>query len=92
MSNLDWSNIPADELAAFLEGPALPPPDGVTPNFVHPENRNGVVYFICIFAMVISTILLAARFYAQLVVSKQRHLVDREFPSNSYLFVRDHQI
>ncbi|KAI0378117.1 hypothetical protein F5Y04DRAFT_262452 [Hypomontagnella monticulosa] len=76
MSRLDYSHIPPDQLEEFLEGPALPPPEGVTPNFKNPENQNGPALFLCIFAIVVSTIVLMGRFYVRLFYAKKLHFID----------------
>ncbi|RYP64126.1 hypothetical protein DL771_008906 [Monosporascus sp. 5C6A] len=41
---MDLSSLPPDVLKDVLEGPALEPPPGVTPNFIDPPNRNGLAY------------------------------------------------
>ncbi|KAI3332617.1 hypothetical protein F4824DRAFT_475241 [Ustulina deusta] len=76
MSALDFSHIPPDQLGKFLEGPALEPPPGVVPNFQHPENHNAPGVFVCIFGLVVSTLVLFARFYARFFYLKKGHVVD----------------
>ncbi|KAI8634030.1 hypothetical protein F5Y19DRAFT_487557 [Xylariaceae sp. FL1651] len=76
MSNLDYSHIPPDQLGQFLEGPALDPPNGVEPNFEHPENENGPALFVYVFGIVVSTLVLLARFYARFLYLRKGHVVD----------------
>jgi hypothetical protein len=76
MSNLDFSHIPLDQLGQFLEGPALDPPRGVEPNFQHPENQNGPALFVCIFGLVVSTVVLLARFCVRIFYLRKGHVVD----------------
>ncbi|KAI2636173.1 hypothetical protein GGS21DRAFT_489887 [Xylaria nigripes] len=40
MSSLDFSHLSPEDLRQALEGPALSPPDGVSPNFDDPPNQN----------------------------------------------------
>ncbi|RYP36602.1 hypothetical protein DL767_003306 [Monosporascus sp. MG133] len=40
MSGPDTSTMSPDELETYMNGPAYPPPAGITPNFVDPPNNN----------------------------------------------------
>ncbi|KAJ5754433.1 hypothetical protein N7533_003976 [Penicillium manginii] len=42
-------------LAELLAAPALAAPEGVTPDFENPPNRNGLAWFVTTLCMVIST-------------------------------------
>lgn len=54
----------ATELAALLASPAMAAPDGVTPDFDNPPNRNVLAMFVQTFCTVLATIFLCLRLYA----------------------------
>ncbi|CAG8975817.1 hypothetical protein HYALB_00009397 [Hymenoscyphus albidus] len=58
------------DLSAFTNIPALPPPKGVTSNFINPESRAKearAAIYLCLSLMVISVLL---RIYARMGVSR----------------------
>ena len=66
------------ELEALLAAPALPPPDGVTPNFDDPENQNGLAMFVFTFCTIIATLCLLIRSYARFWVERKFQLEECE--------------
>lgn len=48
-----------------LDGPALAPPAGVTPNLVNPANDNDLVGGVAIFCLVVVTIMVLMRCYTR---------------------------
>lgn len=44
-----------------LDGPAIAPPEGTTPNFELQNRNNGVGYFVVIFCAILSTLSVALR-------------------------------
>lgn len=44
-----------------MDGPALAPPDGVTPNLDNPDNKNWLAWFVLVFLSVTSTICVLLR-------------------------------
>lgn len=76
MSNLDFSSIPPSELENALNGPALPPPEGVVPNFDNPPNEGAMALGTLFASLILATALLLIRFYARLFVVKRTHLGD----------------
>lgn len=51
--------------ALDLDGPALAPPDGVTPNFDRVENQNELAIFVLTLCAVVATLCLFLRAYAR---------------------------
>jgi hypothetical protein len=76
MSNLDYTTVPPEHLEEFLAGPALEPPDGVTPNFDNPDNKNTIAIITVALGLGLSTIFILIRAYMRLFVIKQRHVGD----------------
>lgn len=64
------------EIKALLAGPALEAPEGVTPDFTNPDNRNGLAWFVTTFCMVIATICLLLRLYARMWKAKKVTVVE----------------
>ncbi|KAJ5677953.1 uncharacterized protein N7477_003586 [Penicillium maclennaniae] len=60
-----------EALAALLNAPALPAPEGVTPNFDNPSNANGLAWFVTTFCMVVATMCLLLRLYVRLYLEKK---------------------
>lgn len=60
-----------EALAALLNAPALPPPEGVTPNFDNPSNANGLAWFVTTFCMVVATMCLLLRLYVRCFLEKK---------------------
>ncbi|PGH18372.1 hypothetical protein AJ79_00438 [Helicocarpus griseus UAMH5409] len=50
----------------FLEMPAMPAPDGITPNYANPSNRNDLAMAVLTLCLVISTVCVALRAYARI--------------------------
>ncbi|XXH05412.1 hypothetical protein Hte_011838 [Hypoxylon texense] len=64
-------SLPHDQQELLLDGPALAPPAGVTPNFIDPENNNGLAYGVIAACVAVATLCLMIRGYARLVLFKQ---------------------
>lgn len=58
-------------LAELLAAPALPAPEGVTPNFDNPPNKNGLAWFVTTFCMVVATMCLFLRILVRLWLEKK---------------------
>lgn len=78
MSTLDFSSLSPQELEKALNDPALPPPAGVTPDFAHPQNKNGEALAGLIFSLVLASTFLFIRVYVVFFKSKQSRLGDCE--------------
>ncbi|RYO95043.1 hypothetical protein DL766_007550 [Monosporascus sp. MC13-8B] len=76
MSNLDFSAIPPSRLQDVLDGPALPPPEGVVPDFDNPPNRSAMALGALFTCLILATVFLAIRIYARFFVVKSTHLGD----------------
>ncbi|KAH7015830.1 hypothetical protein EDB80DRAFT_833012 [Ilyonectria destructans] len=61
----------SEALEALLAAPALEPPTGVTANFDHPPNRNGLAWAVTTFCMVVATLCLLLRAYARLWLARK---------------------
>lgn len=59
------------DIEALLARPAMEPPEGVTPDFTNPHNRNGLARFVFTFFMVVATLSLILRLYARMWKAKK---------------------
>lgn len=59
------------EIAALLAGPAMPAPEGVTPDFTNPPHDNGIAWFVITFTLVVSTICVLIRAFDKCYLSRQ---------------------
>lgn len=66
----------SSELEAVLAAPAMQPPAGTTPDFVHPPNRNGLAWFVTIFCVAVGTVCLFFRAYARMWKPKKVRIVE----------------
>lgn len=55
-------------LEQLLEGPALAPPAGVTPNFENPPNLNTASYSMAVVAIALPTIVVVLRLYTKVFI------------------------
>ncbi|KAJ5309982.1 uncharacterized protein N7443_002443 [Penicillium atrosanguineum] len=60
-----------EALAEMLNAPALPAPEGITPNFDNPSNANGLAWFVTTFCMVVATMCLLLRLYVRVILEKK---------------------
>jgi hypothetical protein len=75
------ASLPASERDAFLDGPALTPPNGIIPNFDNPPNgsqnrMSAAVISVCLAVMII---VVAIRAYVKIFCVKKFHIEDREY-------------
>ncbi|KAI5859538.1 hypothetical protein GGS23DRAFT_312162 [Durotheca rogersii] len=68
--------LPKEQQEALLNGPALAPPDGVTPQFDNPPNNNGLGYAVLTLCTAIATICLLIRGYAKIVLYGKVNIED----------------
>ena len=61
------------EVEALLAAPALEAPEGVTPDFENPPDRNDLAWFVTTLCLVVSTICLLIRAYARTWREKRLH-------------------
>lgn len=54
-----------------LNAPALPPPDGITPNFDNPPNANDLAWGVLMACAAISTICVILRFYGRVFLLRK---------------------
>lgn len=67
-------SINKEQIQAFLAEPALPAPDGITPEFDNPSNRNGLAWFVTKFCLVVSTLCLFLRTWVRTIKQKKLHI------------------
>ncbi|KAI0543497.1 hypothetical protein F4679DRAFT_109637 [Xylaria curta] len=72
----DLSYLTPAQQAAFLDSPALAPPEGITQNLINPTNSNSLSMTIAVLAILLSSIFVSIRLYVSLVVSKTFFLTD----------------
>ncbi|KAF3057429.1 hypothetical protein GL218_06172 [Daldinia childiae] len=68
--------LPPDQQQAALNAPALPAPDGFTPNFDNPSNNNPLAYGVIAACVVVSSLCMIIRFYARIFLFKKLKLED----------------
>lgn len=68
--------LPSEEQDQIINGPALAPPDGVTPNDQDPPNLNIVAEIITPILVAVVAILVLLRFCSRVVVQKSVHIED----------------
>ena len=71
------------DLEALLAAPALPPPEGVIPNFDSPPNRNGLAYFVTAFCLVVLTLCLLLRAYSRTWRERKLHKEEGKTPART---------
>ncbi|OTA97789.1 hypothetical protein M434DRAFT_26525 [Hypoxylon sp. CO27-5] len=76
MSDLDFSHLSPAHLEDALNGPALRPPAGVTPNFEHPGNKNAVSLVALVICLVVASTSLVIRMYVGFLKIRQKHIGD----------------
>ncbi|KAI6080682.1 hypothetical protein F4821DRAFT_250997 [Hypoxylon rubiginosum] len=76
MSREILSQLSPAQLAALMDQPAMPPPPGVTPNFEHRFNRNGLSISASTICLVASTVAILIRIYSRLVKMRTANIRD----------------
>uniref|UniRef100_A0A8H7KE22 Rhodopsin domain-containing protein n=1 Tax=Bionectria ochroleuca TaxID=29856 RepID=A0A8H7KE22_BIOOC len=74
--SIDFNSLSAEELEAVLNGPALTPPSGVTPNFNSPPNRSTMANGVYGFCFALGSLFVFARAYGLWRSSKRAHISD----------------
>lgn len=79
---------PAEQLQAKIQaklnGPAMVPPPGITPNFVNPPNLNHIVVLTLVLCMVFSTLAVVMRMYTKLFIIRKTAFEDCMFATLSW--------
>ena len=73
------ANLTAAQLQALLNGPAGPPPPGVTPNFVNPPNHTTLAIAVMTVGLTASTLVLLMRIYTKVYLIRSLALEDCEY-------------
>lgn len=68
----------AAALEALLDSPAMPAPEGVTPNFENPPNQNGLGMTVLTLCLVFSTICVCLRMYARVYLLRKVQIEEGE--------------
>ncbi|KAI0552506.1 hypothetical protein F4679DRAFT_534337 [Xylaria curta] len=76
MSDIDFSAIPPGQLQSVLDGPAIPPPAGVVPNFDERANGDGIAVFAIFLCTIAASIAFILRIYARFWKLRQQHFGD----------------
>ena len=63
----------------ILNGPALLPPEGITPNFEDPGANNVPGYAIISTCLILASIAISVRLYTQVFRLRKLHIEDCEF-------------
>jgi hypothetical protein len=70
------SSLTPEELAAYLAGPGLTPPNGTTSNFHNPPNQNGLAVAFITVCVTFATAFLFARAYLKVVCLRRVEIED----------------
>lgn len=72
----NFPNLSPEEQEKILNGPAMQPPPGVTPNFAHPHNHNkeATAFLIVCSTLVVSAAL--TRAYSRVFVMRKVYMED----------------
>lgn len=81
----------SQQLASLLAQPALDPPEGITPDFSNPPNRNGLAWFVTTFCTVVTALCCLIRGYTKIWVTRTLKIEEGrallEFPSCQFIGV-----
>ena len=80
------SNVSPESLEAFASYPAIPPPSGVIPNFVDPENQNLPLFAVTSLLLGIMALFMLNRVYVKTFIVKKYSLDD----GNWLPYIRNH--
>ncbi|KAI1858057.1 uncharacterized protein JN550_012879 [Neoarthrinium moseri] len=72
----DFSKLTPAQLQAVLNGPALKPPEDVTPNFDNPPNDNALAYTALSVCLAVATITMGIRLYSRVVKVRKLRIED----------------
>lgn len=72
----DFPNLPPDVQQEILNGPGLPPPEGVKPDFTKPENQPSVTIGVSVVCLALVTFSVAARAYSRVVFVRKLRVED----------------
>lgn len=73
-------NLPEDEREQILNGPALSPPEGVIPNFSHPENHNASGLSALAICFTFASLIVPLRVYSKVFCSRKVFFEDGKVP------------
>ncbi|KAJ3554721.1 hypothetical protein NPX13_g10540 [Xylaria arbuscula] len=71
MRSINLSNLTLEQQEEVLNGPALPPPPGVVPNFDNPPNRNQVAIAVNVACSMVTIVVVFLRAYAKIFCMKK---------------------
>ena len=70
------------QLAGLLDGPALPPPKGVTPEVNNHSGEQALYFVVASLCTIVPGMLLLLRLYTKLRISRNVDLTDCKDPEN----------
>jgi hypothetical protein len=76
MADIDFNALPPAVQEQLLNGPALPPPEGIDSNFDDPPNRSDMAFIIYGVCFAIGTIFVLGRVWGTLRSAKKLHISD----------------
>jgi hypothetical protein len=71
-----FNALPPAKQLALLNGPAIPPPLGVKPNFEHPPNSKHIGWIFILLGLTLATISVCARLYSRAFLTKKVMIED----------------
>lgn len=76
------ASLTPEQRQSLLDGPALPPPPGVVPNFENPPNMRTLCVAVEITGFLIGTVALCIRMYTRIfIIRRVSWGVDCQYPS-----------
>lgn len=76
MRSINLSNLTQEQRQDILNGPALPPPPGVVPNFESPHNSDHIAIAVNVVSLMITILVVYLRAYAKIFCVKKLRLED----------------
>lgn len=67
-----------EDLEELLVAPALPAPEGITPNFDDPPNNNVLAWFVTTLCMIVATSCVCLRLFARVWIDKRIRVEEGE--------------
>ncbi|KAI1120479.1 hypothetical protein F5Y10DRAFT_283257 [Nemania abortiva] len=74
--SINWYSLQPAQQQALLDGPALPPPPGMSSNFDNPANKNYLTLVVLGTALGLETMSVLIRVYAKAVSTRRARLED----------------
>lgn len=75
-----FNGLSPEAQKAMLDGPGLPPPSGIDPNFANPPNQNAIAHAALVICIIACGVFVPLAMYAKVVRTKIVRLEDGTRP------------